>query len=245
MDDIEMRFAPNTDPLLHYPEERKITKQYASCERATKGLLRCLDTKRYKMKIGPECMQFCLSHIVEAISNLIDLIFRNPWYIEYWDDTTNRWEREFLHTDNDDEFALSFEDAEEQSMYSIVAFVEDRKENESGAIDFEKPFHGNPFRSEEDIQSSNIQNIVAHFLQRYRLQPMRMWFQATPSWGNAEMQRRFTFEDNGDEHLHLRTAPFLVCGTTKIPASIELDSLEDQDGPYYWFNIMIPIDFSG
>ena len=85
-DDEEMGLYKPTiheDPLLFYPPGKKKQKKYANCERATKGLIRCINMQRFKMKMGQECVSFCQKHIVEAISKVLLIILQNRWYVDY------------------------------------------------------------------------------------------------------------------------------------------------------------------
>jgi hypothetical protein len=168
MDDEEMMVyhpTPREDPLLYF-KENTIPKKYSSCERATKGLLRCINTKHFKMKIGEECISFCQSHIVEAIAKVMLLIMKEDWYVDYWDPIMNRWETERLIFSNSDEFAIDFNSLDEYvqnpynipRLYQIVAFLqtydnseieeEDESDNENGTItvDFEEPFIGTAYK---------------------------------------------------------------------------------------------------
>jgi predicted GNAT family acetyltransferase len=241
-DDTEMEpYIPKReeDPLRYSPPERKTVKRYATCQRATKGLIRCIDMQRYAMKIGPECVSFCMRHIVESISKVIRTILEKLWYIDYWDNISHRWERQQVANDHE-ELGFHFESREGKSLFTIVAFAD-----EDGNIDFEEPFIGSAFDG-TGIESDNMDNIVAHFLQRYELQPLTMWFQANPKqWNEIDIQRRFTFEDeNGELEIDANIASHIICGNTKIPARVELDSAEEEDGMDYWFNIYVPMDFT-
>jgi hypothetical protein len=232
------------DPLLYFREERKTVKTYANCERATKGLIRCINMQRYAMKIGPECVSFCMLHIVEAISNVIRSILTQEWRIEYWDNISNRWETQELAMSNSSAglFAIRFTDENERIIYTIYALTQ-QNEDGSASVDFGEPVSGAAPRGDSDIDSMSLENVVAHFLQRYTLQPMTMTFEAyAKNWTETDIERRFVFP----EGIDMQTANHFWCGTTKIPAHIELDISEqdDAEGEFYFIKVEVPIDFS-
>jgi len=130
-------------------------------------------------------------------------------------------------------------------VYTIVTTVE---ENEDGdfSTDFDEPFAGRD-ENNNDIESKNMQNIVAHFLQRQPfLQPFVMWFQADfKSFANDDITKNFTFiDEDGDEQFNMPFASHVRCDGIKIPANVELDGFLDEDGMNYYLNIYILMDFT-
>jgi hypothetical protein len=271
--------TPKENPLLYYEKDMTL-KKYASCERATKGLTRCINMKHYKMKIGKECVSFCQSHIVEAISKMLFLIMKEKWFVDYWDPIMNRWDTEQLIFSNEDEFVIYFyslQSVQESRMYTLVAFLEsdenesdenesdydesDEKRNENIRIDFDEPFCGTARKellrfhpsekkyseNQDTIQSTNLQNIVFHFLKYHELQPFTLEFMASlRTLTSEDIEKRFIIlDEDQDPQINIQFAPHLNCGNIKIPANIEMDSIEEEDGPTdYFIMIRILVDFS-
>ncbi len=154
--------TPQEDPMLYY--KQNLLKKYDNCERATKGLLRCINRKYYKMKIGDECVSFCLSHIIESISKVILLIMKEDWYIDYWDPIMNRWDTQQLVHSNPDEFVIYLRSLDENvqdpfnepTLYTIIAFLQEEDEDSEDegdkdeygkiSVDFNQDFIGTAYK---------------------------------------------------------------------------------------------------
>jgi hypothetical protein len=166
----------------------------------------------------------------------------------------------FLKFD-DNEFDYDESDEKSNENISIDYDESDEKRNENISIDFDQPFVGTAVKklvkfhpsekeyseNRDDIESSNLQNIVLHFLKYHELEPFSLHFTADlRTLTSDDIEKRFIIlDEDQDAQINIHFAPHLRCGNIKIPADIQMDSIEEEDGPTdYFIIIRILIDFS-